>query len=173
MSIAVPYVPGKKLARAYNFYMEHCVTEWMLFLDFDIMILNNHWYDMCISAIQEVGSKTGWITAVTNRIGAPQQKCSDAPKGDNIEEHAKYSRGRFEEFGGMVRRVPGSLSGFFILTSRTAWKKCGGFNEARGGMMGVDNDYSRALSRAGYQHYQLPGLYCYHRYRQKKKFLRW
>lgn len=145
----------------------------MLFLDSDILLLNNHWYDMCLHAIEVVGNKTGWVTAVTNRIGAPQQRASDAPRSDDIGEHAAYSQGRYEEFGNTVRRVPGALSGFFILTNKTAWKKCGGFNEKRGGLLGVDNDYSRALSRAGYQHFQLPGLYCYHIRQMKKKFLRW
>lgn len=169
----IPHVPGKKLARAYNFTVENSPTEWVLFLDADILLLNNHWYDMCISAIKEVGHKTGWITAVTNRIGAPQQRCSDAPEGDDIGVHAAYSRGRYEEFGHTVRRVPGALSGFFILTNRTAWKKCGGFNENRQRLIGIDNDYSKALSRAGFPHYQLPGLYCYHIYRKKREFLRW
>jgi len=171
--VVVPYAPRKQLAAAYNHAVKNSACEWVLLLDFDILILNNHWYDMCTHAIRTVGEKTGWITAVTNRIGAPQQKASDAPEGHDIAAHAAYSRGRYEEFGNEIRRVPGALSGFFILTNRTAWQRAGGFNESRLGLLGVDNDYSFALSKAGYQHYQLIGLYCYHIYKEKKRFMNW
>ena len=64
-------------------------------------------------------------------------------------------------------RVPGALSGFFILTSKTAWKDCGGFDEKRKRLLGVDNRYSRALNKAGYALYCMPGLYFYHIYKDK------
>lgn len=173
IQVIVPYAPEKKLAQSYNIAMDYSPCEWVLFLDADVLLLNNHWYAMCMDAIEEVGDKTGWITATTNRIGAVQQKAGDAPASHDIAEHAKYSQFRYKKFGHAVIPIPGALSGFFILTSRSAWQKCGGFNERRRGLNGVDNDYSKALGLAGYKHYQLPGLYCYHIYKEKQVLLKW
>jgi len=161
------------LAYAYNRGMRTTKAEWVLFLDHDLFICNPHWYEMCIHAIRQVGDQTGWITCVTNRIGNPGQKAPEPPTSNNIEDHILYARRLYKVFGNEVMRVKGALSGFFILTNKTAWKKAGGFNERRKRLLGVDNDYSRALSRAGYMHYSMPGLYFYHLYRQKQTFMKW
>jgi GT2 family glycosyltransferase len=71
-----------------------------------------------------------------------------------------------------VQRFKGALSGFFILTSKTAWKAAGGFDENRKRLVGVDNYYSRAISQAGYQLWGMPGLYFYHIYKQKARMWR-
>ena len=173
IDIKMAYEAGGKIARAYNRAMESTTAEWVLFLDHDLFICNRHWYDMSLEAIKQVGGDAGWITAVTNRIGAPQQRCKDAPESHDLREHFDYAKQRYLKYGRNVMRVPGALSGFFILTNKTVWSKAGGFNEKRGGLLGVDNDYSRAVQQAGYKLYIIPGLYFYHLYRQKKKFMRW
>lgn len=172
ITVCVPFEQHRKLAKAYNRYMREAGTEWVLFLDWDLFNPNPYWYDMCQMAIGKVPNNVGWITCVTNRIGAPQQRAEDAPKTDDLKDHILYAKDRFDQYSKVdkdgvlvdtiVSRIPGALSGFFILTNRTAWKTCGGFNENRKRLLGVDNAYSKALSLKGYIHYYIPGLYFYH-----------
>lgn len=178
ITVCTPFEPGRKLAYAYNRAMEHAKTEWVLLLDWDLFNCNPYWYDMCQYAIKELGHKTGWITCVTNRIGAPQQRADGAPKTHDIVDHVAYARDLFKEHSKVdangvlekttLKRIPGALSGFFILTNKTAWRACGGFDENRKRLMGVDNKYSRALGKAGFAHYYMPGLYFYHIYGFKR-----
>lgn len=188
ITVTIPYLEGRKLAKAYNAAMIEAQTEWVLILDWDLFSCNPHWYDCCKSAIEQVGRDAGWITAVTNRIGSNSQKAikfmpdDPPPEGHDVTEHILYGRRIHQKFNLMdstgkleraaVQRIPGALSGFFILTSKTAWRRAGGFNENRQRLMGVDNFYSRDLSKAGYKLYAMPGLYFYHIYREKARFWR-
>lgn len=173
IQVQVVYDTGGHLAAAYNRGMERATSEWVLFLDHDLFLCNKHWYEMCVNAIEELGHNTGWISAVTNRIGNPAQKAEGAPMSHNIIEHCAFARKLYIEHGSKVERCKGAMSGFWILTNKTAWKKCGGFDENRKRLLGVDNKYSQSLSRAGFAHYRLPGLYVYHIYKQKKLYMRW
>jgi len=189
IDVRIAYEPGRKLAAAYNRAMKESVAEWVLFLDWDLFNCNPYWYDCCVSAINQVGDVAGWITCVTNRIGSNSQKAKrfmppddPPPLNNTIEHHMAYSRrahqmnNTMNEDGTLAKarvvRVPGALSGFFILTSKTAWAASGGFDENRKRLMGVDNAYSSALSRAGYQLWCMPGLYFYHIYRLKARMWR-
>ncbi len=186
IDVKIPYQPGRKLAVAYNRAMQESTSEWVLLLDWDLFNCNPYWYDCCVSAIEQCGEKAGWITCVTNRIGGKSQKAKfymseryPPPGDDNILRHMKYSRKMHREYNvvdgngklvsAKVQRFKGALSGFFILTNKTAWKVAGGFDETKKRLMGVDNKYSQALNRAGYQLWGMPGLYFYHIYRQKAR----
>lgn len=189
ISVCIPYKPGRQLAKAYNEAMDTAATEWVLMLDWDLFNCNPYWYDCCVSAIEQVGHEAGWITCVTNRIGGNSQKAKffmdeddPPPACDNIARHMAYARRLHRKYNVMngnaelvkvdVRRFKGALSGFFILTSKTAWKAAGGFNENRKRLMGVDNFYSRDVSKAGYRLMGMPGLYFYHIYRKKAHYWR-
>jgi len=173
IEVMIPYDTTGHLATAYNRAMSRATSEWVLFIDHDLFICNRHWYQMSCEAIKKLGHKTGWISAVTNRIGNPEQKVEGAPLGHDLQDHCKFARTQYLKYGHGVERCRGAMSGFWILTNKTAWKKCGGFDEGRKRLFGVDNRYSQALSRAGFAHYKMPGLYCYHIYRQKKILMRW
>jgi GT2 family glycosyltransferase len=154
--------------------MERATSEYVLFIDHDLFLCNRHWYVMSMAAIRQLkGKPWGWISAVTNRIGNPAQKSANAPISNNIEDHCQFAHKLYDEHGDKVERCKGAMSGFWILTNKTAWKKCGGFNEKRKRLVGVDNHYSQSLNRSGFAHYRMPGLYVYHIYRQKKLFMRW
>jgi GT2 family glycosyltransferase len=174
---------------AYNEAMDSSTAEWVLLLDWDLFNCNPYWYDMCVSAIQQCGDRAGWITCVTNRIGSNSQKAKffmpeddPPPMGHNLSEHMLYGRRLHRKYNALddtgqlvkakVQRFKGALSGFFILTSKTAWKAAGGFDEKRKRLMGVDNIYSRDICRAGYQLWGMPGLYFYHIYREKTRLWR-
>ena len=169
----IVYEPGRKLARAYNRAMETTAAPWVLFLDQDLFICNPHWYEMSLAAVDQVGDVAGWITCVCNRIGNPGQRRKPDPDTDNVIDHIAHARHLYETHGKRVKRFKGALSGFFILTSKRAWAAAGGFNEARGGMLGVDNDYSRAVQKAGFGLFGMPGLYFYHLYKKKRRVMRW
>jgi GT2 family glycosyltransferase len=189
ITVCIPYKPGRQLAKAYNEAMAAATTEWVLLLDWDLFSCNPHWYDCCVSAIEQVGHEAGWITCVTNRIGSNSQKAKffmdkddPPPLGHDVMDHITYARKMHRKYNTMngdgtlqkvdVRRFKGALSGFFILTSKTAWKAAGGFDEKRKRLMGVDNIYSRDVSKAGYRLMGMPGLYFYHVYREKARLWR-
>lgn len=173
----MPYEPEQKLAYAYNRTMATAPAEWVLILDHDLFICNPFWYEMCLGAIENAPKDAGWITAVTNRIGNPAQRAIsrnglEIPDNENLEEHCAYAQALYKEWGNDLLRCKGAMSGFFILTNRTAWRKAGGFDEKRKRLLGVDNRYSHSLSVAGFRHYKLPGLYFYHMYRKKSIIMR-
>lgn len=179
ITVRIPFESGRSLAKAYNNAVRESPTNWILLLDWDLFSCNPYWYDMCQNAIDQVGHKTGWITCVTNRIGAPQQQASHRPITDDLGDHIEYAKALFNKHSSVtkrgkliktdVARIPGALSGFFILTNKVAWEACGGFDEKRKRLLGVDNKYSAALSKAGFAHYYIPGLYYYHLYRKKEE----
>jgi len=174
IQVQIPYDTTGHLASAYNRAMERATSEYVLFIDHDLFLCNKHWYEMSILAIDKLkGKPWGWISAVTNRIGNPAQKSMEAPLNNNLEDHCRYAHKLYQQHGSKVERCKGAMSGFWILTNKTAWAACGGFNEERKRLQGVDNHYSQSLNRAGFAHYRMPGLYVYHIYRQKKLFMRW
>jgi len=157
------------IGEAYNRLMK-TVDDWVCFLDHDILQLNPSWYYMCLSAIERVGHTAGWITGVTNAIACPNQLCADAPKNQNIEFHMKFAKQQYKKFGDHLHLIDPKkcgleFSGFMILTHKQAWEKTGGFMD---GFLGVDNNYFRRVTGAGYKTYVMPGLYMYHTYGLKK-----
>lgn len=178
INVVIPYEPGLKLAYAYNRAMQLSSSEWVLLLDHDLFICNRWWYNMCLEAIAKAPANCGWITAVTNRIGNKNQKAAskrglEIPVTEDLSEHCSFAKALYSEWGSQLLRCRGAMSGFFILTRKTAWEAAGGFDENRKRLLGVDNVYSRDLARAGYTFYKLPGLYFYHMYRKKRLYMRW
>lgn len=182
IEVRVPYKPGRKLGEAYNEAMDSSRAEWVLLLDWDLFNCNPHWYDLCVDAIRQYGHEAGWITCVTNSIGGQSQKAknygAEPPAGHDLVDHMRYGKMLHRKYNTMdpctghvvktdVRRFKGALSGFFILTSKSAWRDAGGFDESTGRLLGIDNRYSRAVCQAGYRLMGMPGLYFYHVYRHK------
>ena len=151
IQVIIPWGPDKNLGATYNRLME-TVDDWVCFLDHDILHVNPSWYHMCIAAASTLGHRAGWITGVTNRIACPYQRCSDAPKGDDIIEHMRYAKQRHNKHQANVHMIdPKNIqlpfSGFMILTHKKAWEDAQGFKD---GFLGVDNDYHQKLITAGY-----------------------
>jgi GT2 family glycosyltransferase len=166
IEVRVPFDPGRNLGGAYNEAMR-TVQDWVLFLDDDVFLRTQPaWYDIAVHAIQKAPN-AGLLTCVTNRIGCPQQRCVDAPKGDDMAEHIEFARRRFAMFGYTVNELPHAKpSGMLMLTSKRAWERCGGFQE---GFLGVDNAYAQAIRNAGMKVYLMEGLYVYHAYKREWK----
>lgn len=171
IQIIVPYGSNKNLGATYNRLMQD-VSDWVCFLDHDILNVNPNWYKICTAAIETIGHDAGWITGVTNRIACPFQICYDAPKDDDIMAHMAYAKNRYSRHQANAHLIDKDnmlleLSGFMILTHKEAWEATGGFCD---GFLGVDNDYHRKILAAGYNTYVLPGLYMYHIYGAKNEW---
>jgi glycosyltransferase involved in cell wall biosynthesis len=170
IDVQIPYEPNKKLAYAYNRAMENTTAEWVLFLDHDLFICNPHWYQMCLTAIEVLkGKDVGWITARCNRIACPPQRVKPPEDSDDIKYHIGIAKQLYQKFGNQLTKTDALLSGFFILTSKAAWWRAGGFKDVGKGISQIDNDYSRRIMEAGFEQYVMDGLYFYHLWKRLKK----
>lgn len=163
----VVYEPGKRLAYAYNRKMESTTAEWVLFWDQDIFACNPNWYTMCLNAIRKVGDTAGFISAKTNRIGPHAQRHTVNPDPNDILYHTQIGKELYAKHGNEITETKQKLSGFFILTNKTAWKAIGGFRHMDRGLSKIDQDYSKRIMAAGYKQYIIQGLYFYHLYKTK------
>lgn len=167
LTVITPYHPNKELGHAYNLAMEQN-DGWVLFHDDDVFLRTQpKWYDICMAAIEQVGHDAGFITCVTNRIACPQQRCADAPKSHDINQHVEYARNRYRKYGNAVVEIPRvKPSGMLFITNKLVWDKSGRFPR---GFLGVDNRYANQVKAAGYKVYLMEGLYVYHRYTREWK----
>jgi GT2 family glycosyltransferase len=171
IQVIVPWGADGNLGKAYNRSMKD-VTDWVCFLDHDILHVNPQWYHICLAVAEQLGHQAGWITGVTNRIACPYQICADSPKTDDVMAHMRYAKKRYNKYSANAhmldpKNIQLEFSGFMILTHKKAWEDAGGFCD---GFLGVDNDYHRRIIRAGYKTYVLPGLYMYHIYGAKRQW---
>lgn len=179
IDVVIPYASkdgkvDKNLGAEYNRIMEKADRP-VLFLDQDVYVsLNPNWYQMCMDAVKQLKKdRWGWITCLTNKIGCPHQRVEIGPQApDDISFHRGIAADLWKPNVDSVRKwhpeeweANGDKtawpSGFFLLTNPEAWKAAGGFKD---GHQGVDNDYARKLVGAGYEIWQMTGLYVYHRY---------
>lgn len=166
----IPYVPGGQLGKEYNRILEKTDSDWILFLDHDVLLCNPHWYRICENAINSLPD-AGMFTCYTNAISCQYQKVGQVlpTKGANssVMDHLKLSEELYNEFGDSYTKV-GQISGFFMLISRKAWEDVGGFPGE--GFYKEDRNFSGRLLRKGYGIYRLDGLYVYHIYKDKLNF---
>lgn len=163
LEIRIPFDSDRNhLGRAYNEAMT-TVSDWVLFIDHDVFLVNPNWHKICLKAIEKFGHTAGWLSCRTNRIACPHQLWYNEAEGDDLKKHLEIAFERAESQKGIYTDVTdlGFLSGFFILTHKEAWQKSGGFVE---GFLGVDNNYHISLKNAGYKILVMEELYCYHRY---------
>jgi GT2 family glycosyltransferase len=165
LPVVIVYAPGQRVGYAYNREMRR-IDDWVVFIDYDVLLLNPHWYDICVNAIDQVGRDAGWITCYTNRIGCRTQALGiDDVESHDIQYHKEIAKHMYASKRGSIRditKVTGQLSGMFIMTNKRAWEAVGGFKES--GFYGVDNDYSRRLRHKGFKLYLMEDLYVYHSY---------
>ena len=146
-----------------NNIMENSPSEWVVFYDHDTFLVNPNWYHMIKEHIKNAPEDCGLLTCVTNRIGNPQQRVKCKIDNNDIEHHRNIAQ---EIAGRDIKLVEAtrSISGIMMVTSKTAWKKAGGFRET-GGYIGLDNNYHGRIKLAGYKAYIMNDLYLYHWYR--------
>lgn len=165
----VPYAPKEKeknIGWVYNNFMKLIgEDDWACFIDHDAMFTIPNWYSV-LETVIEKHHDVGLFTAMTNRIGNVDQivfsKTSTEAKNHDMYFHRKKGKEMFEQHGTNIKIASGPISGILILTSKKAWKKCGGFKD---GFLGVDNDYDAKIRAAGFKTGILTGIYMYHWYR--------
>jgi len=145
-----------------NKIMESSPSEWVMFHDHDVILFPG-WFEIAIKNI-ETYKDAGLFTCLTNRIGNPEQKINIDQNNHDILFHYKKSEELInKDF--YTKEADRLISGLVMLTSKTAWKECGGFRER--GIIGVDNDYHSKINKTGYKTYIMMNFYVYHRYRAK------
>ncbi|MCJ7564818.1 MAG: hypothetical protein MUP52_09550 [Candidatus Aminicenantes bacterium] len=165
INISIPYEPEAALGWEYNRILDESKHEWVLFLDHDALILNPHWYHVCQEAIRKCPG-AGLFTCFGSAGGCRFQRLKNAPaRGQSILVHRQFAKDLWKlkkyTFSLVPDDLPGHLvSGFFMLTSRTAWKKSGGFG--LNGMFAQDHLYHKRIKAAGFKTYRIDGIYCYH-----------
>jgi GT2 family glycosyltransferase len=166
----IPYGLNGDLAGAYNEAMESASTNWVLLLDQDIFLCNPNWYTMCLEAINKAGPKVGLITCVTNFVETYNQQANEeSQKADilvtttNIEDHIKAAKDLYQKHGANLRRVTSyKVAGFFMLVNKEIWRELQ-FTDIGTGLKGIDWNYCKRLLSHGYEIYEMPGLYVFHR----------
>jgi len=146
-----------------NQIMEASPFEWVMIHDHDIFFCHPEWYRIVCQNIKDA-KNAGLLTCVTNRIGCSEQKVKPnryEPDNNNLDLHRAFAI-KVQYRGISEAKKP--ISGLVMVTSKTAWKKAGGFREK--GIIGVDNDYHRRIVEAGYKVYIMNNLYMFHWYRQ-------
>ena len=170
IDVGIPWEPGQQLGLAINRFMAK-VDDWALILDWDVGLVNVHWYDLCQRTIDTVGHSAGLITCMTNRIGCPLQRDTTAPCSDIMDEHRMHALRAQRDRAGVVDDITNQsrwkLSGFFYLTHREVWDKIGGAPPNK--FLGFDNWYHDRVREAGYRVLIMRDLYVYHGYRRQWK----
>lgn len=155
----IPFEPGGQLGADYNRIMNETVYEWVLFVDHDIFLASNpHWYLLCQKAIENYPG-AGLFTCWTNNLGRTMQRDPHSPQGHDLQDHIEHARSMFETYQYSCTQID-KASGMFLLISKNAWTKVGGFPGV--GIFKEDWDFSRRLTRAGFPIYRIDGLYVYH-----------
>jgi GT2 family glycosyltransferase len=165
INVVIPFEPDAHLGREDDRIMEESKYEWVLLLDHDVLILNPHWYYLCQEAIRK-HPEAGLFTIFGSSRGCRFQKLKEAPRNDRpIPEHRKFAKKLWarHQFSCTFNdpAIPEQwISGYFMLTSKTAWQKAGGFGGD--GLFGRDRAYHKKIVAAGLRCYRIDGIYCYH-----------
>jgi GT2 family glycosyltransferase len=161
INVCIPFDPEANLGREYNRLMEQSRREWVLFLDHDVLMLNPHWHHLCQEAIRKY-PEAGIFTAFTGNHGSGVQRLKWSPEVRvSVLEHKRAALQLWRKKAYSVTDISEHpISGFFLLTSKGAWTKAGGFS--RDGLFGVDRNYQRRVTGAGLRVYRIDGIYALH-----------
>ena len=154
-----PHEPGGRLGEDCNRIMAESPYDWVLIVDSDVLMINRAWYEIVQQAIRD-HPHTGIFTCWCNNIGNKHQQHPDAPPATCFLEHQKFAEYLWATHQYNVTSVPRSICGFFMVIQKAAWEKAGGFPGV--GQFLEDNDFSKAVLRAGYPIHRLDGVYAYH-----------
>ena len=168
VEVKIPYGINNDLAGAYNEAMESSKAEWVLLLDHDVFVsCNPKWYEICIEVVNTVPDRVGMITCVCNPRPRRKSKGSQYPDiieySHDIDAHIEVARKLHQKYGLYLQQVPTyKVAGFFMLVRKEAWRQIKFEGVGRGSDM-VDWTFAGKLQRRGWQIWELPGLYVYHR----------
>lgn len=168
--VNIPFSPRKHqgdLGAAYNLFMQNLKEDdWACFLDHDAMFTTEYWYTQLEDIIHLPYERLGLVTAVTNRIGNPEQRIFSKDSAEAVD-HDIYSHRHvglrlYRLKGNSLREAKRPISGVMMLLSKKIWQEVGGFTK---GLLGVDGNMDEKTRKAGYVTCIAEGIYVYHWYR--------
>ncbi|HSW67007.1 MAG TPA: hypothetical protein VLH16_00340 [Bacteroidales bacterium] len=158
-----PYATDRNLGAAYNEYMELLPNDddWACFMDGDTMFLIPDWGDIIKEAVERYPD-TGMFTCYTNRVNNPQQlyRGTFSENGD-MRAHRNIAIACREIYRNRTMPLTRTISGTMMVIQNKTWKEFP-FSD---GLLGVDNDISRRLLKAGKTVRLIQGVYLLHYYR--------
>lgn len=162
-----PYSLEGNLGKAYNDCMSLLPSDndWACLMDGDTMFLTSdygkHLQDV-INAYQN--HNVGIFTCLTNRIGnRDQQYAGQLSQDPNIINHRNIATHLRSQKYLVVRELHNIISGHLMLVQKRVWNACK-FSE-EGGILAIDNKFSRKVLNKGFKIYLMEGFYIFHYYR--------
>jgi len=158
-----PYATDKNLGAAYNRYMELLPNDddWACFTDGDTMFLTTDWGHTIQNAIEN-NPNAGMFTCYTNRVNNKEQlyRGNFNPNRDIIA-HRNIAKVCHEIGKNRVKKLERMISGVMMIIQKKTWKEFR-FGD---GLLGVDNDISKRMLKAGKQILLIESIYLMHYYR--------
>ena len=158
-----PYSLDKNLGEAYNRYMELLPSDddWACFLDGDTMFLTPDWGHLIQSAIEK-NPGAGMFTCYTNRVNNKEQLYRGYfNTSRDVVAHRNIAKVCHETGRNRVKPLTRPLSGMMMIIQKKTWREFP-FSD---GLLGVDNDISRRLLKAGRSILLMESIYLLHYYR--------
>lgn len=169
--IIKPYSIEKNLGKAYNEAMAMIPDgDWACLMDYDTMFLTPDCgkllHEAADFADKNDNSKV-LFTCFTNRIhplASDQLLTGVLSESTDIAYHIELAEKQKEIK--TCTTIRHEISGFLMMISKSLWHDLK-FWEQDGKCLGVDNNYSLRVLRAGYRIERIDGLYVWHTYRLK------
>jgi len=153
-----------RLGETYNRLMGQSSTDWVLFIDSDVLLLHPRWFNIFVRTIYLHGEGTGLITCKTNRLGCKEQMILGNDNNHDIIKHTEHAISVERQFRGQVEDYTHGkrMSGHVMLVNKCAWEKVGGF--PIGGVIGTDTKFHGRIEHGGFKVLCMKDQYVYHRY---------
>jgi len=161
--LITPWSNEKNLGKAYNdAFKKVGANDWICFTDLDA-VHTTHFAPLYMEHVIKDNPSYSLFTAVTNRVFNKEQvPFPEYWQVDGMNFHRLTGEQLWKDKGVLVTDAKSLISGVVILTSKKAWKACGGFKD---GMLGVDNEYDKSIRAAGLKTGIMQGIYVQHFYR--------
>jgi len=163
--IKTPFAEDKNLGRAYNEAFDDVEErDWVCLIDHDVLFLTPDAISIMYEYVRSY-PETGLFTCYTNRIHPlAVDQLLDGRVNENtcIKYHQERAYNQ-KRFGVTVAEINHVISGFLMLVSKKTWREIK-FPE-HGKCLGVDNEFSQKVLKAGKKIYRMNGLYVWHSYR--------
>lgn len=165
---SMPYAPNKTkdLGQTYNKYFELLPhdSDWMCFIDHDIMLTTKYWYEQLEEFIKRYPD-IGFFVTMTNRIANETQLKPGLDRNNHdIKYHRDEGQKQFEIHGYEIKILDDPkhpISGFFMLIQKKVWQQI----KFKSGFLLTDQKFFRECLKHNIKVGLMEGLYIYHWYR--------
>lgn len=163
--IIKPYSTSKNLGQVYNYAMSLIPDgDWACICDYDTMFLTSNCGEI-LNNYAEMFPDYALLTCWTNRIhplAKAQLYGGEVCENDSIRYHQQIAE-KIQDNLYEVSDITHEISGFLMLISKKTWNQTKFWVSGR--CLGVDNQFSNDLLRAGKKIGRMEGLYVWHSYR--------